>query len=222
MQDYRSLNRGKSGKCDRPSDLSYPSQERNNRTRLSVLSGSPVPVSANAFRTLGMVNLVSNNGQRRRLAVAFFSLGVGVVSGVICPNRAIAQSAPIFESTAVSPGFSPDPRTLRGISGGSVPAREIAGRAETTTGPCVGFVDRAPDHNLTLNSFFDFLSVEVQSPEDTTLVVKGPGGAWCNDDISGKNPGIAGQWQAGSYQLWIGSYQKDRYFPYVLRVTQIR
>ncbi|MDY6785447.1 MAG: hypothetical protein SW833_23335 [Cyanobacteriota bacterium] len=179
-----------------------------------------------------MIYSVSNNSQhqdrhqhqrqRRYCIVAFFALGVGVMSGSVGAEQAIAQSAPIFESTTVSPGFSPDPRTLRGISGGSVAAREIAGRAETTTGPCVGFVDRAPDHNLTLNSFFDFLSVEVQSPEDTTLVVKGPGGAWCNDDISGKNPGLAGQWQPGNYQLWVGSYQKDQYFPYVLRVTQIR
>jgi hypothetical protein len=169
-----------------------------------------------------MVNSVSNNGQRRRFVVALFALGVGVGSAIVCPLPASAQSAPIFESTAVSPGFSPDPRTLRGISGGSVPARTIAQRAETTTGPCVGFVDSSPDHTLTLNSFFDFLSIEVQSSEDTTLVVKGPGGTWCNDDISGKNPGIAGQWQAGNYAVWVGSYQKDQYFPYVLRVTQIR
>lgn len=173
-----------------------------------------------------MVNSVSNNGQHRRLFVALVAAIAGIAPGFVCISSAIAQSPPIFESTTVSPRFSPDPVTLRGISGGSVAAREVAGRAETATGPCVGFIDRSPDHTLTLTSFFDFLSVsvEVANPEenDTTLVVRGPGGAWCNDDISGKNPGIAGQWQEGSYQIWVGSYQKDTYFPYVLRVTQIR
>jgi hypothetical protein len=169
-----------------------------------------------------MINSVTQNSQYRRLVVALFALIAGIAPGFVRANPAIAQSPPIFESATVNPGFSPDPVTLRGISGGSVPSREVAGRAETVTGPCVGFIDRSPDHTLTLTSFFDFLSVEVESSEDTTLVVKGPGGAWCNDDISGKSPGIAGQWQEGSYQIWVGSYQKDKYFPYVLRVTQIR
>lgn len=147
----------------------------------------------------------------------------GTLSQATSPLDAIAQTAPpIFESTTVSPLFVPDPVILRGISGGSVPARGMSEREETATGPCVGFVDGPPDHVLTLTNFFDFLSVEVQSPDDTTLVVKGPGGSWCNDDISGRNPAIAGQWQAGSYFIWVGSYQKDEYYPYIMRVTQIR
>lgn len=137
---------------------------------------------------------------------------------------AIAQipSSPIFESVQVSPRFRPDPLVLRGISGGSTAASRVAQREQTATGPCVGFVDGSPDHTMTLDNSFDFLSVEVQSSEDTTLVIRGPGGAWCNDDISGKNPGIAGEWLAGTYQIWIGSYQKDKYHPYILRLTQVR
>ncbi|MBE9116517.1 hypothetical protein IQ249_11460 [Lusitaniella coriacea LEGE 07157] len=154
--------------------------------------------------------------------LALVALG-GIASGFLNGGRAIAQpSPPIFENVTVSPQFSPDPISVRGISGGSLPARSASNRDETATGPCVGFIDRPPDHTLTLTAFFDFLSVEVESSEDTTMVVQGPGGVWCNDDIAGKNPGIAGQWQAGPYQLWIGSYQKDKYHPYVLRITQIR
>jgi hypothetical protein len=155
---------------------------------------------------------------------------IGAIAIATCASvgfleaAAIAQPAspPIFENIQVSPGFTPDPVVLRGISGGSTAAQTVSGRDRTATGPCVGFVDASPDHTMTLTNPFSFLSVEVQSSEDTTLVVRGPGGAWCNDDMSGKNPGIAGEWLEGTYQIWIGSYQKDQYHPYILRLTQIR
>jgi len=161
---------------------------------------------------------------RLRPPFSVLPLPLAVIFGMtLAPQKAISQiSPPIFENVTVSPRFSPDPVTLRGISGGSLPARGMSEREETATGPCVGFVDGPPDHVLTLTDFFDFLSVEIQSSEDTTLVVKGPGGAWCNDDISGRNPAIAGQWQAGSYFIWVGSYQQHEYYPYIMRVTQIR
>lgn len=143
----------------------------------------------------------------------------------LLPISAFAQpvnQAPIFENVRLSPQFSPDPMTIRGISGGDVPARSVSDRPETATGPCVGFVDTKPDHTIVLNSFFNYLSVQVESPEDTTLVISGPGGSWCNDDLEGKNPGIAGQWQPGTYGVWVGSYQKDKYVPYVIRLTEVR
>ncbi|MDB9312191.1 hypothetical protein PN462_03680 [Spirulina sp. CS-785/01] len=135
------------------------------------------------------------------------------------PEQIAQLSPPIFESIRISPlGFNQ--QTLRGISGGETSAREISDRGETATGPCVGFVDREPDHVVTLISFFDFLSLQVQSPEDTTLLIQGPGGTWCNDDYLNQNPGIAGQWLAGSYRIWVGSYEKNTYHPYIIRLTQ--
>ncbi len=135
---------------------------------------------------------------------------------------ALSQSQPIFENISLSPGFRPDPESLRGISGGEVAARTISERIDTSTGPCVGFVDRQPDHILTLTESFDYLSVEVESPEDTTLVISGPGGTWCNDDLQGKNPAIIGQWLAGNYRIWVGSYQRQKFHPYVVRLTETR
>jgi hypothetical protein len=125
----------------------------------------------------------------------------------------------IFESVTLSPAFSPDPATVRGISGGPKAASEVTGRADTATGPCNGFVDEQPDHTITLTEFFNYLRLQVQSSEDTTLVIRGPGGTWCNDDYSGKNPGMAGQWLSGTYQVWIGSYDQNGYHPYVIRMT---
>lgn len=112
--------------------------------------------------------------------------------------------------------------TMRGISGGAVPAETIAGRQETPTGPCVGYMDEQPDHIVELTAFFNYLSLQVQSPEDTTLTISGPGGSWCNDDARGENPGIAGQWLAGTYRVWVGSYEKDQYHPYIIRISEVQ
>lgn len=153
-----------------------------------------------------------------RISVAL----TAIVVGMLFHAPAQAQSAPltIFENVSLAPNFSPDPTTVRGISGGSVAANEIAGRSETATGQCVGFVDQQPDHTIELQEFFQYLNLQVQSTEDTTLIVRGPGGTWCNDDYSGKNPGIAGQWLSGTYEVWIGSYDQDDYHPYVIRMTE--
>ncbi len=134
-----------------------------------------------------------------------------------------AQEAPtIFGDLTISPQFSPDPLTVRGMSGGSVSGNQVAGRTETVTGPCTGYVDETPDHTLVLTSKFDYLKLQIQSPEDTTIIVKGPGGSWCNDDFDGKNAGIVGEWLAGSYQIWVGSYDKGKYLPYTLQITEVK
>lgn len=137
----------------------------------------------------------------------------------------IAQNQPIFENVTISPGLNQEIITIRGISGGPRAASKVAGRLETDTGPCVGFVDEKPDHTLTLTDFFNFLSLKVESSGDTTIVVQGPGGSWCNDDATGSNPGISGQWLEGVYKIWIGSYkgQSDaevQYHPYVLYISE--
>ncbi len=146
----------------------------------------------------------------------------GLLISNLTLNQPSAQSQTIFENVTIRPRFSPDPMTIRGISGGAVPASDVAGRKQTPTGPCVGFMDEAPDHTLVLTSFFNYLSLVVESPQDTTLVISGPGGTWCNDDFQGKNPGIAGQWKAGTYKVWVGSYDTNNYNPYLIRLSKIR
>jgi hypothetical protein len=169
-------------------------------------------------------------GRSKRASVLSLTLCTAHASALVAGALAVGsaaqaqpvQSPPIFENVRIGPRFSPDPLVIRGISGGSVPVRSIAGRAETPTGPCVGFVDEQPDHTLVLTSFFNFLSLQVESPEDTTILIKGPGGSWCNDDLQGKNPGAAGQWLAGTYGIWIGSYEKNQYHPYVIRLSEVQ
>lgn len=138
------------------------------------------------------------------------------------PVSAQAQSPPMFQNATLSPKFSPDPTDLKGITGGSVAAKEAAGRADSPTGGCLGFMDAAPNHTIELKAAFKYLKIQTQSSEDTTIVIKGPGGVWCNDDLQDKNAGIEGEWLAGSYQVWVGTYNKDKATPYTLRITEAR
>jgi hypothetical protein len=156
-----------------------------------------------------------------RLSSAFIIPIVGM--GLCVSTQAQTLPNTIFENVTLNPtNFSPDPTTVRGISGGEMGASDVATRTETATGACTGFVDAKPDHTIVLSGVFNYLNLQVESPEDTTLIVRGPGGTWCNDDYTGKNPGIAGQWLSGTYEIWVGSYRQNEYSPYVIRMTTKR
>lgn len=152
------------------------------------------------------------------------SLSWGLVSAPALAQTFEQPYSRIFENISLAPGFdqpgSREPVTLRGISGGQQAAPDVTGRISTPTGDCVGFIDSTPDHEMELQEFFNYLELQVQSPADTTLVIRGPGGTWCNDDYITMNPGIAGQWLSGTYEIWIGSYEADTYHPYVIRLSE--
>lgn len=161
-------------------------------------------------------------GRGVALPVAIAIVVGGLVSTPVQAQSSQSTLLSIFENVKLGPKFSPDPTRIQGISGGSVAATDIAKRSETITGPCSGYMDSKPDHTLSLTGFFNYLSLEVESPEDTTMVIQGPGGTWCNDDYQGKNPGIAGQWLAGTYRIWIGSYKPGSYHPYRIKLSEVR
>ncbi|NJK59795.1 MAG: hypothetical protein HC918_05460 [Oscillatoriales cyanobacterium SM2_1_8] len=123
----------------------------------------------------------------------------------------------LFENATVGTQ-PPAPIVLRGISGGPAETQAIAGRPETETGPCLGFVDPEPDHRITLQIPFERLRLQVAATGDTVLVVRGPGGVWCNDDADDRNPAIGGSWLAGTYEIWVGSYEAGAAFPYLLEI----
>lgn len=151
--------------------------------------------------------------------------------GGISPDRSVAQEVlprsgdslmTLFSKVTLTPGFDPDPFELSGISGGTVAASTIADRLETETGICWGYVSETPDYELVLTEDFSYLNLQVFGPEDTMLLVRGPGGTWCSDDVYGWNPSIAGQWLEGTYQVWVGSAQQDHYIPYDLSLSEVR
>ena len=143
----------------------------------------------------------------------------------ICSTVAVALvlgtglgATPARADVSLNSGFGQT--SISGTAGGSTSLRDIAGKDETATGSCLGFGKGQPDQILRLNSAFRDLTVVVKSNTDTTIVVKGPGGTWCNDDFQGKNPGLDGQWQAGEYKIWIGTQGRNQSVNYVLKVSQ--
>jgi hypothetical protein len=153
---------------------------------------------------------------RLNLILAILTL---ITSSLSLPSRAQIQSSEtIFEDIQLSQS-GPESVIIRGISGGDIAMRTVTEQDSTQTGTCAGFIDREPDHVVVLRDFFDFLSLEVASPDDTTLLIRGPGGLWCNDDYAGRNPAISGAWLAGQYEVWVGSYRKDRYHPYLIQLS---
>jgi hypothetical protein len=132
-------------------------------------------------------------------------------------NSVLAQDA--VNKIAINPNLITKPLTIKGISGGTIAATEITKTENTATGSCDGFARRQPNHVLQLDSFFKSLKIEVESTADTTILVRGPGGVWCNDDSDNANPMIEGEWQPGVYQVWIGSYQANVNNNYRLEIT---
>jgi hypothetical protein len=132
-------------------------------------------------------------------------------------NSSFAQSAP--KKITLVNQVDPDPLILKGMSGGKIRATDMVNTEGTTTGFCNGFVSNRPNHVLVLSNFFEFLKIEVASSTDTTIVVEGPGGVWCNDDFNDTNPALEGQWQPGRYKIWIGSYQADTNNIYQIKIT---
>lgn len=137
---------------------------------------------------------------------------------VTLPNKRSPQI--MFQNLAIAPKLGTDPQVLTGISGGTEETTKIAGRNKTETGECIGFVDTLPDHQITLTANFRFLNLKVLSSGDTVLLIKGPGGSWCNDDNDGRNPAIAGEWLKGTYDVWIGSYTTNASYPYILQISE--
>lgn len=113
-----------------------------------------------------------------------------------------------YESFTLSPGFRPDPMVGTGESGG----------ARQTT---CGYVDAtsSPDHVMTLEEPFEYLRVSVAAAGDVSLLIEGPGGQICSDDVVGVLPQVEGYWPEGVYRFWIGDDNRASY-DYTLRISQ--
>lgn len=130
----------------------------------------------------------------------------------------VLGTTPARADVSLNSGFGQT--SISGTAGGGTSLRDVAGKSETATGSCLGFGKGQPDQVLRLNSGFRDLTVVVKSNVDTTIVVKGPGGTWCNDDFQGKNPGLDGEWKAGEYKIWIGTQSRNQSVNYVLKMSQ--
>jgi len=115
----------------------------------------------------------------------------------------------------VGAGFTPDPQTATGISGYSE-----GGRVDAATfgKQCTGFIDNRPDHKITVTSNVN-LRLTVSSNIDSTLVIRGPAGTFCDDDSAGGlDAQVNGLFTPGEYEVYVGNVGEAG--EYILTVTE--
>jgi hypothetical protein len=130
-------------------------------------------------------------------------------------SPAVAQ----LYGVTLAAGFQPNPMVLKGTGGGDRPAADVVGTERTGTGPCLGYISTHPHEEMLFESHFTNLEMRVESDLDTTLIISGPDGVWCNDDHGGPNPAIVGQWAPGNYRIWIGAYRAKEVPEYELLIS---
>lgn len=135
---------------------------------------------------------------------------------IMQPQPGVAMPAQSnFGTVSLVPGFTPDPHVVSGQSGGQ-------DRAQSRHGSCRGWIARNPDHFFDANGHFGNLRIIAYAQADTTLVVMRPDGSFaCADDSEGHHPVVAGQFPAGRYAVWVGSYREGEVAPYRLGFTEL-
>lgn len=138
------------------------------------------------------------------------ALTAGFVTAGLLVSSAVPAKAN-FKALSLVPGFTPD-LEVKGRSGG------------THATPDCGYVKSAntPDYVVTLAQPFTSLKASVQAVGDVTLLIEGPNGRICSDDVNGLMPEVSGSALAGTYQIWIGDYvgKADSGFSYQLTLHE--
>ena len=136
----------------------------------------------------------------------------------LAPPTARAQNpnlGPTFGWAKLNVGFSPDPHIV-GLTAG--------GRIRTNLGGVNTWVANAPDFQLFYRAGNLPLTIHVESPADTTLLINLPDGTWvANDDGAGnRNPVIRlPRPMSGRYDIWVGTYNGGL-APALLKITELR
>jgi hypothetical protein len=147
----------------------------------------------------------------RRLAVGF---GVIALAAAVCLSAARAgvgpepeekpdpELKPTFGQVKLKAGFTPDPFKRELIAGGAI---------RTNLGGVNAYVAKAPDFKLFYTAGDFALTIHVDSPADTTLLINLPDGKWVAvDDAEGLNPVLKFETpQSGRYDIWVGTFGKE-------------
>jgi multidrug efflux pump subunit AcrA (membrane-fusion protein) len=139
-------------------------------------------------------------------------------------QQAAAQANPAaggsnFGTITLATGFTPDPHVASGTSGAGASGRD----ASTLDANCRGQIDSTPDHLFVATTAMSNLRIMANSQSDTTLVIHKPDGTYaCNDDGEGLNPIVVIQGApAGTYQVFVGSYNEGENAAYKLGVSEL-
>jgi hypothetical protein len=133
-----------------------------------------------------------------------------VIAAQPAPVQAPAQPSPRY---AVIRQFG---RSYTGQAGGSTSAAGLRFPSY-----CTGFYPDAPSHLMRLQRGAH-ARVDVHAGIDTVLAIVGEDGSvWCDDDSGGDvDPAIEGDFAAGNYFVWVGSYRTGYQAPYELTLGQ--
>lgn len=113
-------------------------------------------------------------------------------------TAAASAHAADYGNFEIGPGFTPDPQTGTGTTGGARDAAQAFG------GDCSGSVDTTPDHVITVTSAVN-LKLYTTSTTDSTLVLRGPSGTFCDDDSRGElDAEINAVLRPGRYEVYVG------------------
>ena len=118
----------------------------------------------------------------------------------------------------IQTGFEPDPYMMRGHAAGRIPSRRLG-----LPDACPGFWTNQPQHVVSLPYGMRYFRVDTISRQDTTLAIVTPDGqVWCDDDSAGNyNARLEGQFPAGTYAVYVGTYQRGRRANYRIALTEI-
>lgn len=121
-------------------------------------------------------------------SLAAAALGLGLTGGTALASE-----------FTLGAGFTPDPQTARGATGGPVDASARFG------GECTGSIGRTPDHIINVTSNVD-LRLYTVTDVDSTLVLTGPAGTFCDDDSGDSllDAEINATLTPGRYEVYIG------------------
>lgn len=129
---------------------------------------------------------------------------------------------PQYSTFSLKEGFSPDPFSISGTSGGDVDVKALS-----LSSDCIGYASQAPDFRLNWTGSTASLKIrfEPNNPgDDTILVINTPSGSWlCNDDESSEtlNPmlHLVGE-EEGQFDIWVGSLNSGDFIEGKLVVTE--
>jgi hypothetical protein len=142
---------------------------------------------------------------------------------IVAAIPAIAAE-PLYGEFRLNAGFGQT--SVNGFTGGAHSFTEQFKR-DNEGNICVGYGDVTPDYIMVVESEFPQLSLRVNSGgKDTTLVIqdRDRGTIYCGDDDDSRNSKDAivtqNNWPAGTYQIWVGSFEPHQRWNYNLIVRE--
>lgn len=164
----------------------------------------------------------------RRSRPFFFALTLAALLGVLAWAAVSAQADPTPTPDAENPepsayltldmqaGFALDPFLVSLNGGGEVDA-------STLDDACVGYINDRPVLTANWTGAVDALRIFFYSDSDSTLVIQRPDGSYaCADDVDENVLDaelVAEQPAAGTYKIWVGSYEPEQLIPGLLVIT---